>query len=76
MFAVDVSTAGDFQASTPRLLFRGPYIGSTPLRSYDVTPEGQFIMSRRHNPPDQPVTGLHVILGWAGTLKPRVPVEK
>jgi hypothetical protein len=76
MFTVDVSTAGGFQASAPRLLFKGPYWITTPLRSYDVTPDGQFIMSRRQSPPDEPVTGLHVILGWAGTLTQRVGVEQ
>ena len=76
MFAVDVSTAGDFQAGAPRLLFKGPYWRTTPLRSYDVTPDGQFIMSRPHSPPDEPVTGLEVVLGWAGTLTQQVPVGK
>lgn len=75
MFAADVSTAGDFQASAPRLLFEGRYWSTEPLRSYDVTPDGQFIMSRRDNPPDQPVTRLNVVLGWAETLKDRVPGE-
>ncbi len=76
MFAVDVSTAGGFQASAPRLLFTGRYSSTTPLRSYDVTPDGQFIMSLRHAPPDEPVTRLNVVLGWAETLKNQVPGGK
>ncbi len=76
MMAVDVSTTGDFKAGAPRLLFEGPYGGTTPLRSYDVTADGQFIMSRQQRPPDQPVTRLNVVLGWAETLSARVPVKK
>jgi hypothetical protein len=76
MMAVDVSTTGDFKASNPRLLFEGPYGRTTPLRSYDVTPDGQFIMRRSQPPPDQPVTTLNVVLGWAEELKRRVPTGK
>jgi Tol biopolymer transport system component len=76
MMAVDFSTTGDFKTSTPRLLFEGPYAVSSPLRSYDVTSDGQFIMTRSQPPPDQPVTTLNVVLGWAEELKARVPAGK
>ena len=76
MMAVDVSTAADFKAGVPHLLFEGPYNVTRPLRSYDVTADGQFIMSRQQLPPDQPVTRLTVVLGWAETLKARVPAAK
>ena len=32
-------------------------------------------MTRMQNPPDQPVTRLHVVLGWAEELKRRVPTK-
>jgi Tol biopolymer transport system component len=76
MFAVDISTAGGFQSSALRLLFEGQNRIRVPLRSFDVTPDGQFIMSRRADLPDQPVTRLNVILGWAESLTQRVPGEK
>ena len=76
MMAVDVSTAGDFKASAPRLLFEGPDFSTEPLRSYDVTADGQFIMNRPQRAPDQPVTTLNVVLGWAEALKRRVPTGK
>jgi len=76
MMAVDFSTTGDFKASVPHLLFEGLYDSTTPLRSHDVTPDGQFIMSRPQRPPDQPVTKLNVVLGWAESLKARVPSGK
>ena len=76
MFAVDLSTAGDFKAGVPHRLFEGPYAFTIPLRSYDVTADGEFIMNRVQDPPDQPVTRLSVVLGWAETLKARVPSGK
>jgi Tol biopolymer transport system component len=76
MMAVDVSTTGDFKAGIPHQLFEGPYTPSLPVRSYDVTPDGAFIMSRATWPPDQPVALLNVVLGWASQLKAKVPVGK
>jgi hypothetical protein len=74
MMAVEVSTDGDFRTSAPRMLFEGPYLSTTPLRSYDVTADGQFMMALRKNPPDeQPVTRLNVVLGWSEELKAKVP---
>jgi hypothetical protein len=71
---VDISTAGGFRAGAPHILFDGPYTGSTPLRSYDVTSDGQFIMVRgEDNPPDQRITQLHVVFGWGQELTRRVP---
>ena len=72
MMAVDVSTSGDFKAGVPHQLFEGPYWGTIPLRSYDVTTDGRFIMSRVQLPADEPITKLTVVLGWAEELKRRV----
>jgi hypothetical protein len=59
--AANVSTAGE--ASGHRVLFEGPYV-TTGLRSYGVTPDGEFIMKKyEENPPDQRVTRLNVVLG-------------
>ena len=77
MIAVDVSTDGNFKAGSPHARFEaGPYSRSTPLRSYDVTSDGQFIMSRRQTPPDQPVTKLNIVFGWADELKRLVPSRR
>ncbi len=74
MIAVEISNAGGFRAGAPHVLFDGPYTGSTPLRSYDVTSDGQFIMVRQDGPPsDQRVTQLNVVLGWGEELRRRVP---
>jgi Tol biopolymer transport system component len=76
MMAVDVSTTGDFKAGIPHQLLEGPYSTTVPVRSYDVMPDGTFIMNRSTQPPDQPVTSLNVVLGWASQLKTKVPVSK
>jgi hypothetical protein len=74
MMAVDVSLSGEFKAGEPHPLFDATaYPATGPLRSYDVTPDGQFIMSHIQEPPDQPITKLNVVLGWANELKRRVP---
>jgi serine/threonine-protein kinase len=73
VIAADVSTTGTFQASGHRVLFEGPYLFTTPLRSYDVTRDGQFIMIKlEEHPPDQRVTKLNVVIGWGEELKRRV----
>jgi serine/threonine-protein kinase len=74
MMAVDVSLSGEFKAGKPHRLFDATaYPGSAPLRSYDVTPDGQFIMNHIQEGPDQAVTKLNIVLGWANELKRRVP---
>jgi serine/threonine-protein kinase len=75
MMAVDVPTTGELKASAPHVLFEGPYVITVPLRSFDVTPDGEFIMVLSQDPPDQPVTRVNVVLGWAEELKRRVPVH-
>ena len=76
MMLVELSTSGPFKATDPRPLFDGPYVGTTPLRSYDVTADGQFLMTRQQqDPPDERITRLNVVLGWADDLKRRVPTR-
>lgn len=41
-----------------------------------VTADGQFIMVRDQDPPDEPVATLSVVLGWAEELKTKVPSGK
>jgi eukaryotic-like serine/threonine-protein kinase len=73
MMAMDVSTAGEFTAGRRHALFEVPGTATTPLRSYDVTADGQFIMNLPEFPPAEPVSTLHVVIGRAGDLTTRVP---
>ncbi|HSM13809.1 MAG TPA: hypothetical protein VLA66_07050, partial [Thermoanaerobaculia bacterium] len=67
--AVDVTTEGGFRASTPRELFRGPYLLRTaPFRNYDVGPGDTFYFVRRRTDV-APARWLEVVLGWPARLE-------
>jgi hypothetical protein len=71
MMAVDVTTAPKFAAGKPRMLFEGPYRRSSPVRGYDVAPDGRrFLMvdTSRDQPPP-PATEMILVLNWFEELK-------
>jgi Tol biopolymer transport system component len=74
MMAVAVSTTPNFQAQKPRLLFEGEYERPDPMTSYDVTPDGRFVMVRGET--QSAPSPLHVVLNWFEELERRVPVQK
>jgi serine/threonine-protein kinase len=70
MMAVAVTTDANFGASKPRLLFEAndpPDAGP----SYDVTPEGEFLMIEPGES-DTPPTQINVVLNWLQEVRPRV----
>ena len=73
VMAVDFAAGREFEVHVPHKLFEGRWMFSTPLRSYDVTPDGYFLMERLEDPPDQRVTKLNVVLNWFEELKRRAP---
>ena len=74
MWAVDVTTEGDFEAGKPRMLFKGNYGAWGPLRSYDVAPDGQaFLIIRRITSPRKSVTHLNVTFNFFDELKRLAP---
>ena len=73
MMAVEFAAGGAFKAGAPRKLFEAKIDITTPLRSYDVTPDGRFLIARPEDPPDQRVTRLNVVLNWFEELKRRAP---
>jgi eukaryotic-like serine/threonine-protein kinase len=77
MMAVDFAVGGAFQAGTPHVLFEGQHAATIPVRSYDVTPDGQhFIMLRIEKRPEEHVTKLNLVLHWSEELKRRAPANK
>ncbi len=44
VMVVDVNLESTFTRSRPRVLFEGPNLGTTPIRSYDVSPDDRFVM--------------------------------
>jgi hypothetical protein len=76
MMAAEVATQPTFQAATSRLLFQGPYEGTTTISpEYDVTADDQrFLMVQRSEQQFRP-TDFNVVLNWTEELKRLVPVE-
>ena len=76
LMAVDFTPGPVFKAGTPHELFEYTW-GSTPLRDYDVTPDGgSFIGVRPGEQPDQRVTKLDIVLNWTDELRKRAPRTK
>jgi hypothetical protein len=66
---------------TPRRLFeldaRDLVFAHTPVRCFDVAPDGQwfFVVQVRPAPPLPPVTHINLVLNWLEELKAKVPVR-
>jgi hypothetical protein len=77
VMAVDIASGTAFKYSQPHQLFEGPYEATNPVRSYDITADGQhFILLRIVAEPAQPVTKLTVVLNFFDELRRRVPASK
>jgi hypothetical protein len=76
MWAVDITTEPKFSAGKPRKLFTGEYRSTSPVRDYDVAPDGQtFLMIKGDFELEEPVTLLHVTLNWFEELKRLAPTD-
>lgn len=77
---VSLSVDGGLKVGTPRALFDivpPVSFSATPLRSYDVSPDGkhfvaiEYLSSRR-----PPLPKFHVVLNWLDELKARAPAAR
>ena len=76
MMTVNNTTDPPFTAGKPRMLFEeGRYEFSQPLRSYDVSADGRFLMLERAEQPTERVTELRVVLNWFEELKRLAPTH-
>jgi hypothetical protein len=57
-------------------LFESPDGPTIPLRSYDVGPDGRFVMTRPVGNPEPPFTHMEVVLNFAEELRRRVPAQR
>jgi len=78
LMAVDVTPGDEFQAGRPTPLIDPWPLGQSPVRSYDIFPDGSFVtVTSVGSPPIEPerlrATELHVILNWTEELKARLP---
>ena len=72
---VDVNPESTFRRSRPRMLFEGRHGGTTPTRSYDISPAGdRLVFTIRVDREPEPVTRIKIMLNWFEELKERVPV--
>ncbi len=77
MMAVRITIDGSrLRAGNPVELFKGSYIGSSPIRSYDVSPDGQrFLMIRSDDKKDRARleefygNEVRIVLNWFEELK-------
>ena len=75
MMAAAVSTTDRFSPEAPRELFRGHFQHSRQTRTYDVAPDGRFLMVERDTGSlASRATSLQFIENWTEELKERVPV--
>jgi Tol biopolymer transport system component len=75
LVGVPIRTTSDLRLGSASVLFEGSYHDNVaPSRSYDVTPDGRFLMVTEPVGDDLPKE-LHVVVGWADELKRRVPAR-
>ena len=73
--SVAIRSLSPFRVDPPRVMFRaspGEYDSTTPLRSWDVSPDGKRFLLMRVQAADRPVTTVNVVLNWFDELKQRV----
>jgi eukaryotic-like serine/threonine-protein kinase len=76
--AVPVESASTFSSGVPHRLFdaRNLIIGTTTSRSWDVAPDGRFLMIRdAADQPDAEVPAMTVVLNWTKELKAKLPTQ-
>jgi eukaryotic-like serine/threonine-protein kinase len=69
MMAVTVTTDATFTATKPLLLFEAKALMGN--RSYDVTPEGEFLMIEPGEL-ETPASQINVVLNWVQEVRQRV----
>jgi eukaryotic-like serine/threonine-protein kinase len=73
MMAAAVRTNGGFKAGKPTALFRGLYhYNIVPGRTYDVAPDGKFVMVKEQKT-NIGARQINVVIGWTEELRRRVP---
>ncbi len=71
----DVNLGPTFTRSRPRMLFEGRHAWGTPIRNYDVSPDGEgFVLLTRVDREPELATRIHIVLNWFKELKELAPV--
>lgn len=74
---VDITTEPTFTRSRPRELFRADYGGTVPVRSWDITPDGErFVMlGVTEDPEPEPIERIEIVLNWFEELARLLPTD-
>jgi serine/threonine-protein kinase len=78
VFTAAVRSRSPFRVDPPRLVVKmntGEYDSTTPVRSWNVSPDGRRFLASRFERTGEPVTTLHVVLNWGEELRRSVPVK-
>jgi eukaryotic-like serine/threonine-protein kinase len=75
MMAVTVTNDATFRATKPRLVFEAKILPYPDSFSYDVTPDGDFLMVERGES-DTPPTQINVIVNWLQEVRQRVAARR
>jgi serine/threonine-protein kinase len=74
LFRVDITLAPSFRAGAPKLAIPTPVFDPAPLRSYDVTPDGQrLLIIEDATAGPQQAPSVTVVSGWSEELKRLIP---
>jgi serine/threonine-protein kinase len=77
MMVVDFRPEVNNVLAKPRELFEGQYDLDSPIRSYDISPDGnRFLMRQLSDQPPQPVRQIQIVQNWFEELKRLVPASK
>jgi eukaryotic-like serine/threonine-protein kinase len=75
--SVAIRSVAPLRVDAPRVMFEakpGDYDATTPIRSWDIAPDGRrFLLVRPVPLTDPPVSRINVILNWIEELQRRVP---
>ena len=61
----------------PQVLFEltHEYYNTTPVRGWDLTPDGEKLVVTKGTPQEPPVTQMHLVINWMAELERRVPLD-
>ena len=76
MMAADFTVASDLSAGTPHELFRGRFALSIMNRSYDIAPDGRFLMLEWDETSRPTYTSARLVLNWFEELERLVPRDR
>ncbi|HEU4927917.1 MAG TPA: hypothetical protein VFT24_12735, partial [Vicinamibacterales bacterium] len=78
VMAATIRSTSPFRVNPPRQLVElntGEYDSTSPVRSWNVSPDGQRFLASKFERMGQPITALHVVLNWGEELRRLVPAR-